>query len=1312
MKTICATILALFFTFSIIAQTTIPGGDVSGTWTSAGSPYEINGNITLQSGQTLTIEHGVNVVFQDEYSFTVYGNLQANGIESDSIRFTVQDTTGFASGSYTGWNGLYFYWGSLSNNSSLEYCIVEFSKGNGINTEDVAASLINDCSIRNNTGNGVYISMFSSISITRSEFLKNRNNGIVIYEAWANLNNINVNNNDARGLHCSNYDEQYSFDVSINNGNISQNQDGGLFMDGAHVTMDSIIIEQNSTPGSGAGIKCIDSQDLSSSLTMTNSSIINNTSTAEGGGLLIQGSALYQASCNLHKVLIDNNFAYGGGGISCGRSNIVLDSVTISHNSTVHPVQTDMGGGIYSGGLYGSGCHITMTNSEITNNESEDGAGGVYAGSNTIMDLDRVTIAGNLTFYGGDIFLLGPGSNQAQVNIINSIVWDSFSGYTDGLDINYSDVVGTFPTGIGNINEDPLFTDPGNDDYTLQWPNPSYPWYGIKSPCIDSGDPASPTDADGTRADMGAHTFNQPNTPLSGTLANDLIAGESPYFVYGDLLVPSGETINIEDGVLLVFQDEYYFTVNGSLQANGIAGDSIRFTVPDTTGFSAGSYTGWNGLKFYWATGSSMFDHSIVEYSKGNGLYCESSNLEVGNSLIRKNNSNGIYIVDGSWLNLHNSMIKENKGDGLSIVYHANLNATNTTVKNNLNNGMYITSSCNVVLNDFISTGNVGTGVVATLIHDGSLFYSGGSVSDNMDGGILINDQSNNVTLENLIIQGNEKSGNGGGICVVGDEFGACGLTGNNLLIDNNSATLGGGIYCSYSSVLLDSIIFSNNEADLISGLGGGIYTFTGDLVLTNSSILDCDSWKGGGIYIKNTVSDLDNIIINDCEAEDGGGLYLWLEDLVTTITYSQITNNNASYEGGGVYVYQTPAYLSIVNTTMYNNQAGTGGNALITYSPFVEPSLKNCIVWGHNEPAFSNMGGAGPVSASYSDIQGTGVYPGTGNINHDPLFTDPGNNDFTLVWDNPPFPWGGLKSLCIDKGDPVSPPDPDGTRVDMGAYYYHQTYTSISGNINDTLKCADSPYYVFGDLTVLTVDDLVIEPCVHLIFIDDYRLNVEGRLQVIGNTTDSILFYPADTAIGWQGIRFYNQNTNGQDSSKLEFCKIMYAKGDGPGEDANGGGIYCNNSSELLINKSELSHNLAEKGGGIYCDSLSNPLISENILEYNQAIFGGGIYGDSSNFQLEDCNIRYNTATDKGGGIYVRAASSPLISDNNILNNTAISGGGIYADSSNCQVSSCFIQNNQATAQGGGIYCNSGSIPVFTSDTISYNESDEGGGL
>ena len=96
MKNLIFIFILIFCSTFLFAQTTIPGGDVSGTWEISGSPYLIEGEITIPDGETLAIDPGVLVEFQGHYKFNVQGRILAEGTEQDSIFFTIADTTGFS----------------------------------------------------------------------------------------------------------------------------------------------------------------------------------------------------------------------------------------------------------------------------------------------------------------------------------------------------------------------------------------------------------------------------------------------------------------------------------------------------------------------------------------------------------------------------------------------------------------------------------------------------------------------------------------------------------------------------------------------------------------------------------------------------------------------------------------------------------------------------------------------------------------------------------------------------------------------------------------------------------------------------------------------------------------------------------------------------------------------------------------------------------------------------------------------------------------------------------------------------------------
>lgn len=121
MKKLTTLIFLIAISSGIIAQTQVSGNQ-SGTWNAYNSPYQVIGEIIVPSGEILTIGAGVEVNFQGHHKFTVQGNLQALGTETDSIFFTTDVPA-------TGWGGIRF--DDSDDISNLSYCRIEYGKTSG-----------------------------------------------------------------------------------------------------------------------------------------------------------------------------------------------------------------------------------------------------------------------------------------------------------------------------------------------------------------------------------------------------------------------------------------------------------------------------------------------------------------------------------------------------------------------------------------------------------------------------------------------------------------------------------------------------------------------------------------------------------------------------------------------------------------------------------------------------------------------------------------------------------------------------------------------------------------------------------------------------------------------------------------------------------------------------------------------------------------------------------------------------------------------------------------------------------------------------
>jgi len=137
-------ILLLILT-QIANATNVPAGNVSGTWTPAGNPYNVNGIISIQANNTLTIMPGVQVVFTVTYGkIIINGNLIANGNATDSIYFTSNATTAT-------WQGLQYNTNATNVDTlKLNYLSISKMDYNGIYAPNFGFVVIKNCTFHKN----------------------------------------------------------------------------------------------------------------------------------------------------------------------------------------------------------------------------------------------------------------------------------------------------------------------------------------------------------------------------------------------------------------------------------------------------------------------------------------------------------------------------------------------------------------------------------------------------------------------------------------------------------------------------------------------------------------------------------------------------------------------------------------------------------------------------------------------------------------------------------------------------------------------------------------------------------------------------------------------------------------------------------------------------------------------------------------------------------------------------------------------------------------------------------------------------------
>ena len=283
--------------------------------------------------------------------------------------------------------------------------------------------------------------------------------------------------------------------VTIQNGN-SLGNGGGIFAAVAtyNIFITNCILKNNTARGSGGGVYLTTEVPGGGTITLENNLILGNTVTEIFGGSRGAGASMAYTygHCVIRNNIIARNTAQGetdpqGGGLWVGSG---LDNIVHLVGNTIYANQATAGGGVYFEG-------VDMTN--IYNN----------------------IIYGNTAIQGGDIYF---GSVASRI------------GYNN----DYSKMFGTWTDSGSNLDTDPLFLDPANNDFHLR---PTSPMIGAGTGDVPNPPGLPATDFEGNQRAVGA--------------APDIGAYESPPMnpsegTYGTEIAVSGSGFGTKKGKVLI----------------------------------------------------------------------------------------------------------------------------------------------------------------------------------------------------------------------------------------------------------------------------------------------------------------------------------------------------------------------------------------------------------------------------------------------------------------------------------------------------------------------------------------------------------------------------------------------------------------------------------------------------------------------------------------------------------------------------------------------------------------------------------------
>ncbi|MBO9998673.1 MAG: tandem-95 repeat protein [Cyanobacteria bacterium SID2] len=770
----------------------------------------------------------------------------------------------------------------------------------------------------------------------------------------SSIENNQTDNGVGGGIrNTSNFGYYSKADLTVTNSTISGNTatiGGGIWnysygseRTSASIT-DSTIEDNSSTSGPGGGI-----YNYRADLSLTNTTISNNTAATDGGGISRNDGNLTLINSTVTQNTALGN--YGGGINSDGNRDYeqinVIES-TISNNSSAN-----FGGGI---GHTGSG-RFELTRSTVSGNAAGESGGGIFDSGNERFIVSNSTISSNEAGEsGGGIFSNGPSILSSTIAENTADLDGDGSGDGGGLALsNYfasagitnTIIAGNFDTpgnsGLGSIEPDVSGSSlSGLSLYNLIGDGTGSTFNSIFNQVGTSTNPIDPQLT--PLQDNGGPTLT--HALLSGSPA--ISAGDPNFGDFNFAITspfPSPEFDQRGAGFPRVVGDRLDL---GAVESSSTAPSPNLPLVVDTLeddddfDFSPGDLSLREALILVGTGGTITFDPNLATQDIGFGL--GTIGLTSGINQLNISKSVTIEGLGANQLTIsgngNSRVFKVDDGnDSTSIdVTIQGLNITNGSADQD---GGGVFNQENLTITDSNISGNTITGDNLPPTSSVRIPLRGAGIYSN-----------GTLTLNNTTVNGNtiESSaeytpGRGGGIYSTGD------LNLNNSTVAGNSInggfSRGGGIHTLGTLTAIDSAVNNNNNSGN-RGEGGGIYNRGGNVELQNSDISGNQTYReGAGIHHHSGTFEIENSTVsnNSQGFTQGGGIFNGGEFIVTSSTISgnrgsgifngydagdltvsnSVITNNSNYFGGGISI-DSGSRATVRNSTISGNLGAFGG--------------------------------------------------------------------------------------------------------------------------------------------------------------------------------------------------------------------------------------------------------------------------------------------------------------------------------------------------------------------------------------------------